>query len=178
MKIGLPLEHRTYRIFLSSGDDARSLRDRVDAIVNDAINPQLLDANADVRFEVDRWERTAAQRNEPGETTNERFVRRALKSNVTLSLLLDRIGAGTREELAAVLDTDGQVSALWFVAKDADPQTEVSEFLRPNRERLYYDKTGPPESDDSWVGIIRVLTGVLVEALTSSSEELFVEQRD
>jgi len=177
MKLGSPIEQRTFRIFLSSGDDAKDLRDRVDALVRDAINSQLLDADVRVRLEVDRWERTAAQRAAPGRHTNDLFVQRALSSNVTLTLLLDAMGDGTKEELEAVLDADNEVSALWFIPRDESPSSEVADFLRPHRERLYHDKTGDPQSDESWIGIVRVLTRVLIEGLSQPREELFLEQR-
>src|SRR6266849_9769774 len=109
MKLGSPIQQRTYRIFLSSGDDARALRDRVDRIVTDSINSQLLEAGEKVRLEVDRWERTAPQRAEPDRQTNDRFVQRALDSNVTITLLLEQLGEGTRAELEAVLDTDKEI---------------------------------------------------------------------
>ena len=61
MKLGEPDLTHTFRIFLSSGDDALTLRDRIDGLVSQAINPELMEANERVRFEVDRGERTAAQ---------------------------------------------------------------------------------------------------------------------
>jgi len=136
MKLGSPIQQRTYRIFLSSGDDARALRDRVDRIVTDSINSQLLEAGEEVRLEVDRWERTAAQRIEPGRHTNDLFVQRALDSNVTITLLVEQLGKGTRTELEAVLDADKQISALWFVPRDSSPDGEVADFLSAHQENL------------------------------------------
>jgi len=98
---------QTCRIFLSSGDDALELRDLVHALVDDAVNPQLRHAGFPYQLAVDRWEQTAAERNAEGEDGNARFVRLAKASTVTLSLLLERLGDGTREEIEAVLETDG-----------------------------------------------------------------------
>lgn len=177
VKIGPPTSQATYRIFLSSGDDAADLRDRVDDLVVAAINSQLLEAQIDLRVEVDRWERTAAKLNEPGETTNDQFVRRALDSDLTLALLLRRLGDGTRGELEAALEADKEVSALWFVPRRSNPRSEVARFLDPKKERLTWDKTGKPESDESWHGIVRVLLRLVLEGLKHGPKGLHVEQR-
>lgn len=167
---------RMHRVFLSSGDDARELRDRVDRLVRDAINPSLLEAQTNVRLEVDRWERTAAERTR-GTHTNERFVERARQAQVTMALLLETLGDGTREELEAVLnETDQELCALWFIPRREQPDTQVARFLAENRDRVYYDKTGQPDDVESWVGIMRVLTLVVLEALRPP-EAVFNEQR-
>lgn len=165
-----------YRIFLSSGDDARDLRDRVERLVQGAINPSLLQAGANVRLEIDRWEVTAASRTR-GTRTNAQFVKRARQAQVTMALLLQTLGGGTREELEAVLDeTDRELAALWFVREHEDPDTEVGRFLKLQRPRLYYDKTGPPDDDESWIGVTRVLVRTVLEAL-KPPEAIFNEQR-
>jgi hypothetical protein len=177
MKIGQPIEQEMFRIFLSSGDDAADLRDRVEALVHDAINPQLLEAQMQIRLEVDRWEKTAAQRAHPGKNTNDLFVQRALESNLTMALLQDRVGDGTREELEAALAAETEVSALWFVPRDSEPDSEVARFLTPHKQTLYYDKTGAPDSDESWLGITRILFGMVLTALGQRQEGLRVERR-
>lgn len=177
MHIGPPTPQQTFRIFLSSGDDAADLRDRVDGLVTEVINSQLMQAGIDLRVEVDRWERTAAQRTNAGESTNDQFVKRALNSHLTLALLLRRLGDGTRDELEATLDADKEVSALWFVSRRSKPRSEVSQFLTPKRERLTWDKTGKPESDESWHGIVRVLFCLVLEGLKQGPEGLHVEER-
>jgi hypothetical protein len=177
MQLGAPTSQATYRIFLSSGEDAAGLRDRIDELVIKAINSQLLEADIDLRIEVDRWERTAAKANEPGESTNAQFVRRALKSDLTLALLIRKIGDGTREEIEAALEADKEVSALWFVAQSSKPSSEVAKFLAPNRERLTWDKTGNPKSEESWHGIVRVLFRLVLEGLKHEPKGLHVERR-
>jgi hypothetical protein len=167
---------RMYRIFLSSGDDARDLRDRVQRLVYDAINPSLLQSGANVRLEIDRWEVTAAARTR-GTHTNEQFVQRAREAQVTMALLLQTLGDGTREELQAVLDeTEEELSALWFIHKHEKPDSEVAQFLDSNRQRLYFDKTGPPDDEESWIGVTRVLMQTVLEAL-KPPEAVFSEQR-
>lgn len=154
MQIGSAINQPTFRIFLSSGDDAADLRDRVDGLVIEAVNSQLMHANINLRLEVDRWERTAAASNNPNESTNDQFVKRALDSNLTLALLLKKVGKGTEEEIEATLEAEKSVSALWFVPRKSRPRSEVAKFLEPQREHLYYDKTGKPEENESWHGIV------------------------
>jgi hypothetical protein len=177
MQLGPPTSQATYRIFLSSGDDAVDLRDRIDDLVREALNSQLIEAEIDLRVEVDRWERTAAKANEPGESTNEQFVRRALRSDLTLALLIAKMGKGTREEIEATLAADKEVSALWFVSRRSSPRSEVARFLGPRRERLTWDKTGRPESEESWQGIVRVLFGLVLEGLKHEPRGLHRERR-
>src|SRR5665213_512229 len=98
MKLSEAALIRMYRIFLSSGDDASTLRDRVERLVQNAINPSLLQSGANIRLEVDRWEVTAASRTR-GANTNQQFVDRAREAHVTMALLLETLGNGTREEL-------------------------------------------------------------------------------
>lgn len=177
MQIGSAINQPTYRIFLSSGDDAADLRDRVDDLVIEAVNSQLIQVGIGLRLEVDRWERTAAASNESGESTNDQFVRRALESNLTLALLLGKVGEGTREEIEATLDAGKTVSALWFVPRKSNPRSEVAKFLAPKRKYLYYDKTGRPGEDASWHGIVRVLFQLVLIGLKQNEGGLYVEQR-
>lgn len=184
MQIGAPISQPTYRIFLSSGQDAADLRDRVDGLVRDSINSQLLEAEIDLRVEVDRWERSLAKKNNPGENLNDQFVKRALRSNLTLALLLDELGGGTREELEATLAAEREVSALWFIPQQSSPDSPVAKFLGEKRRGLLYSKTGEPDSHDSWSGIVRVLFALILEGLKQthgglqlSREGLHVERR-
>jgi hypothetical protein len=166
---------RMIRIFLSSGDDAAGLRDRVEKLVNEAINPPLREAGSDIRLEVDRWEVTPAQRTR-GDATNEQFVERARQAHLTLALLIDRLGQGTRDEIEAVLEAEEEISALWFIARNEHPDSEVARFLEDHKEDLYHDKTGRPDSDDSWVGITRVLMTAVLTGL-QQPRGAYVERR-
>lgn len=164
MRLGQADFVQLYRIFLSSGDDALLLRDRVTRLVDEVLSPQLKDAGEQIRFEIDRWERTAAQRTDDT-ATNAQFVRRALNSQLTLTLLIDQLGAGTREELEAVLAADREVSALWFVPRTGAQQSPVAEFLNVRRANLTYERTGEPASDEAWEGVFRVLIAALIDAM-------------
>src|SRR4051812_10096751 len=85
-------------VFVSSGDDALTKRNYIDWLVNDAVNVALKSLEVPVRFEVDRWERSAPHKILPGATPNDEFVARAMKSNLVVSILIDDLGKGTREE--------------------------------------------------------------------------------
>ena len=167
----------TYRIFLSSGDDATALRQRIDDLIIEAVNSQLLQANVNLRLEVDRWERTAAATNNPGESTNEQFVKRAVESQLTLALLRSRIGQGTREEIEAALEAEQPVSVLWFVPRKSRPRSQVAAFLESKQEHLYFDKTGRPDEEASWHGIVRVLLRLVLDGLQQTPEGFYVERR-
>lgn len=179
MQIGPPTPQPTYRIFLSSGDDALVLRNRVDDLVRESINSQLIEAEVDLRVEIDRWERSSPTTNYPGESTNDQFVKRALNSDLTLALLLKKLGKGTQEEIEATLGAQKEVRALWFVPPQSNPSSEVARFLAPKREHLFWSKTGAPDSDESWQGIVRVLLKLVLEGLDPKSKikEDYVEQR-
>jgi hypothetical protein len=167
----------TLRIFISSGDDAAALRERVAGLIEKAVNSQLTQLGIDLQLKVDRWEDTAADTNDAGETTNERFVKRALTSDLTLALLVQKLGPGTREEIEATLEAGKELKVLWFVPKRSRPRSQVARFLEPLGERIYYDKTGLPEDDESWHGIVRVLLQIVLGELRPGGEELLHEQR-
>jgi hypothetical protein len=167
----------TFRIFISSGDDAAELRERVAGLIDKAVNSQLSQLGISLRLEVDRWEHTAPDTNETGETTNERFVKRALDCDLTLALLMSKLGPGTREEIEATLAAGKELKVLWFVPRRSRPRSEVARFLEPLGGRIYYDKTGKPEDDESWHGIVRALLQIVLGELRRGPKELHHEQR-
>ena len=165
-------------IFLSSGDDALDARDCVEGLVERVFNPQLRRTNAPFRFAVERWEREAAQRNQPGEGTNDRFVRMAREADMTVALLLEHLGPGTREELEAVLDeTNHQIKPLWFVTPHTHPESDVATFLDEHADRLLHEKLGEIGSTESWEGIVKVLLARTLDAIYDGGEEVYREQR-
>jgi hypothetical protein len=166
----------TLRIFISSGDDAADLRERVAGLIEKAVNSQLRQLDIDLQLQVDRWEDTAPETNQAGERTNERFVQRALDCDLTLALLLKKLGPGTREEIEATLNAGKELKVLWFVPKRSKPRSQVAKFLEPLGERIYYDKAGKPEDDESWHGIVRVLLQIVLGDL-GRGEGLHHEQR-
>jgi hypothetical protein len=151
-------------VFLSSGHDAVVLRDRAESLF--AIASQLLvQHEAPFRIDVDRWEHTAAQRGE-SDHLNDLFVERAKRAHLTLVLLLSDIRPGTLEEVEAVLDdtTDRDVAVVWFHDPGVAPSAELAAFLDARRDEILYAEVGPPDSEDAWYGLVRVMTRLLVSA--------------
>jgi hypothetical protein len=176
MQIGQPSSTLTYRLFLSSGDDALALRDRVESLVQKVITPQLREAEFKLRIEIDRWEQTASQKTPGGQSTNDRFVARAASAHLTLALLLDRLGQGTREEIEAALASGTEVSALWFIGRAENADSEVASFLGDERENLLHERTGKPDSDESWHGILKILFALVLEGLKAERGPHFEER--
>jgi len=164
-------------IFLSSGDDALRLRDLVEQLAQEAVNPELLQAQLGVRLIIDRWERTAPGRT-AGEAVNSWFVRRATTSSLALCLLIRRLGTGTREEIEAVLGTDGvDLSVIWFVDRTTWPRTAVGSFLDRHKDHLYIDRAGPPTEAGAAVALVRLLLHVVMQRLSQQREDGFRERR-
>jgi hypothetical protein len=122
---------RQFQVFLSSADEVRDLRDLTDELVRTAVGSPLLRLGIPVRFDVDRWERSAPHRILPGATTNEEFVARAKHAHLVLCLLGDDLRPGTREELeAALAEPDVEISVVWCVDRNGPwPDTDAGRFL-------------------------------------------------
>src|SRR5687767_69770 len=90
-----------YCVFVSSGDDAVELRNRVDGLIRNAVNPEL--SSHEIRFDADLWEQKAPRRLFGLETVDDEFVQRAVDSDLVMTLLLARLGRGTKKEVEAVL---------------------------------------------------------------------------
>ena len=165
-------------MFLSSGDDARDLRDLVDNLVREAVNAELDAAGVPVRLIIRRWERTA-----PGkavdEDVNARFVRMATESSIAICLLLKKLGNGTKEEIEAVLKAAAvELSIVWFVDQtSAWPKTKLGKFLGEHRGELYIDRAGPPDSPGASIALVRLLLRVVLERLRHQDEEVYRERR-
>lgn len=167
-----------FRIFLSSGDDLLELRNMVDRLVQDAINAVLMHKNPPVRFEVDRWERTAPHRLRPGESANSEFVARAVAADLVLSLVLDELGNGTREELEAALDEDGvELSVVWCDRRDDWPDTPVGRWLGPLKDRLFIDRAGRPDTRGPTVAIVRLLLDAALTAIKQGQDQEMLRER-
>jgi hypothetical protein len=171
-------EIREYTVFLSSGEDARELRELVHALVDNVVNQELKQAGSNVRLSVTAWDRVAAGRALEGETVNDRFVRLARASSLALCLLIARLGQGTREEIAAVLDTaDVELAVLWFVERDSWPESEVGNFLKSLKDLFQFDWAGPPDTVLAAVPIVRVLLHTVFQDSSSSEGSAYRERR-
>ncbi len=161
-----PLAVSLYRVFLSSGNDALQVRERLDRLITNVVVPQLSHADAPFRIEVVRWEAAAAQR-VPSEHTNDLFVEQACRCHLVIVLLLQEIRPGTREEIQAVLDEKGiDVAVLQFGDSPSDTQgwADLNDFLEANRERLFYKRVESLASEDAEHELLRVLIRLVIRA--------------
>ncbi len=151
---------KTVRIFLSSDNDQRPLRDFADALARDAFQSQLFQNNVPVNLHIDRWERSVPGKNLPGTDGNAVFVERARAAGVVLCILGEHLRSGTREELEAVLrDDEVDVAIIWCVGEDTWPDDDVGRFLNGHRETIFIDRAGLPDSSGPMIAITRFLLG-------------------
>lgn len=170
-----------FTVFVSSANDAVDLRARLDGLVHNAVNPVLNRRGSAERihFYLDMWEKTEPRRLGDRETIDDEFVQRAVDSDLMVTLLVERLGPGTRNEIEAVLAEETEISALWFVAHGEDPDTPVAKFLHELEGDgvLRFDRAGHPESNESWEAMVRLLLSAVLTAM-SPEEEDFRERRD
>ncbi len=173
--VGLPLSVRTYSVFISSGDDAVALRNRVERVLVQVFNPQLRDAQIPVRFEARRWERAAAQKASTGAKTNDIFVEQARQSNWVIAILHDKIGKGTEEEILAVLPSKPpELIVLWAPTQK---NSEVADFLRTRQNDLLFAHLQDPDSEDGWLLLLQNLVSILLGATSAPQSGSFHELR-
>ncbi len=157
-----------YVVFLSSSNDAIEVRERVDGLIKNSVNPALKELGpGGARFYLEKWEHTEARRLNPGENFDDEFVEKATNSDLMMTLVVDRVGPGTRLEMEEVAKSDTEIAALWFVRFGEQPDTEAARFLNELQDAgiLRYKQAGPIESEESWQAIVRVLIAAALEAL-------------
>lgn len=171
MRLQPPPLYGPYRLFLSSSNDAplRRLRKRVKTLVEDVINPQLLNEypDAGVTVYLDVWDRVAAQ-SAHGEPVNEIFVKKVKESQFTLVLLHDELKSGTREELDAAIAVDGEVGLICFEPSPTlskSRRATLKKHVKSYEGRVLLNRVGSPQSDDAWIGLTRILVGFTLAAL-------------
>lgn len=170
-----PKDTKTFTLFLSSGDDAAELRDRVDEVVQ-IVNKQFAEEGSPLRFEVDRWESTPAQKAPDGAHVNEIFVQKVRNSHLTLVLLFNEIRSGTLEEIEAALEAKVvQLAVLWFDSLESKAVSsnalDVKNFLDSHRQQLLYARvTQPTDSREAWLEIIRVVSRLVASGVASQGK--------
>ncbi len=166
-------------VFISSGDDALGQRDFIDALVRDGVNAALRQLNVPVRFEVDRWERTAPHKILPGASSNDEFVARARAADLVVSVLIDRLGPGTREELEAALDEDDvEVAILWCEQREGRPDSDVGRWLSSLDDAVLWDRAGRPETQGPHIALARLFMEAMLTVMRDHApKELWHERR-
>jgi hypothetical protein len=172
---------RFYPIFLSSGQDAEVLRDRVDRVIHKCLNAQLSARGWPVHFPVWRWEDVEARAADRGETVNDTFVQMARESSVVIVLLHDELRPGTRDELLSVKDDpDVDLKVLWFHKSRRLPfrrSSSVAEFLETHKDSVLHTRISEQDGEDAWIALVRNLVSTLLKALRSDQREPYVEDR-
>jgi hypothetical protein len=165
--------------FISSGNDVAAQRQLLDKMIEEANNQFHIRRDNDHPFtlKVDRWEHDAARRT--GEM-NEEFVRRACEAHFVVVLLCNEVRSGTREEIEAVLQRrDVQLSVIWMEGPEDGRNTrQLKRFLSEHEKQIAYQRTGPPDSPDSVLAMVRVVTAALADITRGARQEaLFNELR-
>ncbi len=168
MKLGPGQMVSEFEVFLSSSNDAIEVRERVEGLIQNAVNPALKAlGERGARFYLEKWEHTEARRLGEGEEFDDEFIDKAVKSDLVMTLVVDRVGPGTKAEMKAVVESKTEIAALWFVKFGEQPDTEAAGFLNELQDEgiLRYKQAGPLDSDESWQAIVRVLMAAAFEAL-------------
>lgn len=174
----IPIPTRTIQLFVSSGDDALEQRDFLDALVRNGIVPVLIDRGHTVRFDVDRWERTAPHKILPGGSPNDEFVARAKRATLVVCILIDELGPGTREELEAALAQEGvELAVVWCEDREADGDTEVGRWLAAHKGEFLYDRAGRPGTDGPRIALARLVFDAALGVLSDHRQEELLRER-
>jgi hypothetical protein len=169
---------KTLSVFISSGDDALTERDFLDSLIRDGLTPVLMDLEFSLRLEVDRWERSAPHKIRPGASPNDEFVARAMRANLVVCVLKDRLGPGTQEEIEAVLgEDDVELSIVWCEDRTTSPDTEVSRWLASHQGYALYDRAGLDDTEGPRVALVRLMTQAMLTALRDHTPEEFLRER-
>lgn len=166
MKLGPGQMVSEHVVFLSSSNDAIEVRERVDGLIRNAVNPALKDLG-EVRFYLEKWEHTEARRLGAGEGFDDEFISKAVASDLMMTLVVERVGPGTEAEMRAVAESGTEIAALWFVKFGEQPDTEAARFLNELQDKkiLRYKQAGTIDSEESWQAIVRVLMAAAFQAL-------------
>ena len=164
-------------VFLSSGDDASALRDRVDRIAK-MMNAQL-DRRSRLHLYVRRWEDEMPHRVAPGRTLLDEFIDMARDSHLTMVLLRTEIRPGTMGEIKGVMQEPScDLAVVCFNEPgDASLDPALTQFLDDNQYLFQYRYVGGPNSEIAWMTLFGVLFRALAKAAFEQSEGLFHELR-
>jgi hypothetical protein len=167
-------------VFLSSSNDAIEIRERVEGLIQNSVNPALKAlGERGARFYLEKWEHTEARRLGAGEDFDDEFMEKAVNSDLVMTLVVDRVGPGTKAEMKAVAESDTEIAALWFVNFGEQPDTDAGRFLNElqNDGILRYKQAGTIGSMESWQAIVRVLMAAAFEALDPARDERDFRER-
>lgn len=166
-KLGVSL----YSFFLSYGDEAVDLKNRVKHLIEE-FNRQLGHSPWRVTVMAIDWRDLASKRAPAGGKLNDRFIDLARDSSVTIVLLADSMPPGCEEELLAVLDEAHEVDLKVFWLNPGDESSEVGKFLIEHKDDFNYIPLPGLNSEETWDKLVTNLVAVLLEALYIDSADL------
>jgi hypothetical protein len=168
-----------FRVFISSGNEAARVRERLRGLIQEVFNPALADSEQGFQLYPDMWERTAAQRSH-GESTNAIFVERALRSHMTIVALIDSLPDGTREELEAVLGVaEIQLAVMRFTTQTLEVarRDELGKYLADNSDKFLYVLREGQDSNEAWYSIVRQILALAVTGMSTGPSGAYTEMR-
>ena len=164
-------------MFLSSGDDASALRDRMDRIAK-MMNAQL-DQRSKLHLYIRRWEDVMPHKVAPGRTLLDEFIDLARASHLTVVLLRTEIRPGTMGEIEGVMkEPDCDLAVVCFNEEGDDSlDPELRQFLEQNKDLLQHRYVGGSNSEKAWMTLFGVLLRALAKAAFDVPEGMFHEFR-
>jgi hypothetical protein len=169
---------KRFPIFVSYGDEAKTLKARVKRIIEDAFARQLSIGGWPIELVVWDWRDMAAGRAPAGGKTNDRFLRLARESSVTIVMLLKRMPPGSAEELVEAAEDDEIDLKVFWLREGGDDSSEVALFLKAHQNDFAYVEFTDLNSEDTWVKLIANMVAVLLMALRGHDRPPYVEVRD
>lgn len=168
-----------YEIFISSSDECRPARTLCREIIQAVINPPLSREPGIPMLEPVMWEDALPQRIEEDESVNDFFVRVALECHATIVLLESTLGAGTREEVLALLGRPvaerKPLAIVAFAPRSGQARTtELASFLGQigRASNVLYASTGPMDSQEAVMTLAKVTCGFALSAASRSRTQL------
>lgn len=165
---------KPFAVFLSYGQDAKPLKLHLRDLIERGFGvPLSLDRNWRSALEVWEWPDVRSQKAPRGGKTNDIFVQHARDSSVTIVLLVDRVPAGTEEELLAVLEEDEVDLKVFWLKRQRRwtpfwrRETEVEKLMRERQDEFKYTPLPDLGSAETWVEMTRELVATLLAALHS-----------
>jgi hypothetical protein len=159
----------TYSVFVSSAGEMAPIRQWIEALVANSINPPLRD-NVRAQLLPQMWERAQAQQQQPGRDANEIFVERALDSHATMALFRRQLRTGTEEEITALItrssDERSPLSVLRFACDSGQArEADLDAFFELlNEEEVQWEDTGVFDSPEAWQTLVKVLVAYALAA--------------
>ena len=175
-RFGTPGGGDRYEVFISSANECAPARTLCREIIYGAVNPTLGTERGAPMLVPVMWEDALPQRVE-GETINDFFVRVALECHATIVLFESVLGAGTKDEVLALLERPRSeqtpLAVIAFEPTDGRIRSaELTGFLQLIGQvaGILYASTGSMNSQDAAVTVAKVTWGFAFSAAARSRQ--------